>query len=90
MFLKYLKTNLLYSKKKVILTGTCDKRLKNSDTAPDRTDENLTDRIDKIANVINQEKSYRIPLRFLCDICFLNHPIKFDSKINWNLRDRFE
>ena len=40
--------------------------ISNSNTAAGRTDENLTDRIDKFPNVaiLNEENTYRILLRF--------------------------
>lgn len=78
--LKTFEKTILDSKKKVILSGICHRRLKNSDTAVDRTNENLIDRIDKFANVINEENPYIIPLRFFCEMS-CNHPIKVDSKI---------
>ena len=53
-----------YGKRKVILSETRDRRLKNSDTAADRTDEKLTDKTDRFANVINEDNPYRIPLKF--------------------------
>ena len=62
--------------------------ISNSNTAAGRTDENLTDRIDKFPNVaiLNEENTYRILLRFWRqDFCvilvFVDHPVKLDSKI---------
>ena len=46
-----------------------------------RGDENLSDRVTKFANFINQSNNYRISLRVLCDIGLVNHPIKLNTKI---------
>ena len=41
-------------------------------------DEDITNRPAKFRNQINGKNTCRIPLRFLCKICKVNHPIKFD------------
>ena len=79
--LKTFEITLLHSRKKPVLTGNCDRRPNNSDNASNRTDENLTDRVAKLANIINGENAYSIPLRFLCDIGLVNIPIKLDTKV---------
>lgn len=39
------------------------------------------DKIDKFTNLINQQNTCRVPLKFLTNIGLVNHPIKFDTKI---------
>ena len=46
-----------------------------------RTDENITDGFEKFTNLINDENTHRISLKFLCNIGKVNHPTKLDSKI---------
>ena len=51
-----------------------------SATAPNRTDENLTDRITKFQNQLKNEYVYRIPLKYLCDLGLVNQCYKFKTK----------
>ena len=67
---------LLYSRKNVKLPTNQDRRLRNNNTAANRTDSNLKEKITKSADGINENNIYRIPLRFLTDIRLVNHLIK--------------
>ena len=77
---------LLYSKKKVELTGDRDRRLNNSNTAADRTNTNLTERITKFQNIIKENAAYKVSLKFLVDIGLVNFPFKFNTKFIFTLK----
>ena len=47
---------------------------------PNRTDENLTDRITKLQNQLKNECGYRIPLKYLYDLDLVNQCYKFSTK----------
>ena len=84
--LAVIENNLLYSKKKVVLPDDEDRRKRH--TAPggdatERTDDNLDERIQKFANQLKTTYYYRIPLKYICDLGFVNTPIKFNTK--WRL-----
>ena len=84
--LAVIENDLLYSRKKVKLPTGKDRRDEHtaaSKDADDRTDENLNQRITKFQNQLKNTYWYRIPLKFLCDIGFVNTPIKFNTK--WRL-----
>ena len=84
--LAVIENDLLYSRKKVKLPTGKDRRDEHTaagEDADDRTDENLNQRIDKFQNQLKNTCWYRIPLKFLCDIGFVNTPIKFNTK--WRL-----
>ena len=76
---------LLYSKKKVVIYGNNnDRRAYHTKTGGNRTDENLTERIQKLQNQLKNEHVYRIPLKYLCDIVwsirFNQIHFKFNTK----------
>ena len=76
----------MYSKKIVQLPtgeGRRDKHTANGENAADRTDDNLDERITKFQNQLKNTYWYRIPLKYLCDIGYVNTPIKFNTK--WRL-----
>ena len=78
--LKTYHHHLLYSKKKVKLPTGKDRRshyTTNDAHAGKRTDDNLDDRI---ADQLQTEFYYRIPLRFLSGLGLVNQPVKFNSK----------
>ena len=83
--LETFQETLLYSKKKVELTGDRDRRLNNTNTAADRTEANLTERITKFQNIIKENTVYKIPLKFLVDIGLVNFPSKFNTKFIFTL-----
>ena len=45
-----------------------------------RTDENLTKRIEKFHDQLESTYWYRTPLKYICDIGLVNTPIKFNTK----------
>ena len=81
--LEVIENDLLYSKKKVQLPDGEDRRkrftVQNGD-ATERSDLNLTERITKFATQLQSNYYYRIPLQYLCDIGYVNTPIKFNTK----------
>ena len=78
--LKTFDEKLLYSRKLIKLSGNNDRRPNNDNDADNRTDDSLTDRLDKFSDLISKETIYKIPLRFLVDIGLVNFPIAFDTR----------
>lgn len=72
---------LLYSLKPVQYTGDVNRCPNNNANATNRTDENITERLQKFTNIIRTNERCRILLRCLCNIVKVNHPIKIDLKI---------
>ena len=62
-----------------------DRREKNSATADNSTDANLTQRITTFSTQTRDDYIYRIPLRFLSDVTKSNQIIKIDLKIIFSL-----
>ena len=84
--LAIIQNDLLYSKKKVKLPDDEDRRKKHTATggdATERTDDNIDDRIQKFRTHLQNTYYYRIPLKYICDIGYVNTPIKFNTK--WRL-----
>ena len=84
--LKVIENDLLYSREKVKLPVNEDRRDEhavNNKDANNRTNDNLDERITKFQNQLKNIYWYRIPLKYLCDLGFLNTPIKFNTK--WRL-----
>ena len=84
--LAVIQNDLLYSKKKVKLPDDEDRRdqhTANNENADNRTDDNLDERIQKFQNQLKNTYYYRIPLKYLCDIRYVNTLIKFNTK--WRL-----
>ena len=73
--IKIFENTLLYSKKMVKYPANQDRRPNNNAIAVLRTNENIAEIIQKLTNMINMTKTYRVPLRYLCDIGKVNHPI---------------
>lgn len=69
----------------VSYNGNIDGRPHNTDTPRDITDENIDDRTDKFAYVINIERTYRIPRRSFCDLGKISSLVKIDFKIRCSL-----
>ena len=89
--LKTIEELLLYIKKRLSYTGNLDRRLNNSDTPGDITDANIDNRITKFVDAVNNEKVYRIPLRYFCNLGKINYPVKINLKITCLLEtDIFE
>ena len=81
--LKTIQNDLLYSKKKVVISGNNANRrahYTNAANASNRTDENLTNRIAKLQNQLKSEYVYRIPLKFPSDLGLVNQCFKFNTK----------
>ena len=83
--LAVIQNDLLYSKKKVKSPDDDrrDKHTPQNGDADDRTDDNLDDRIAKFRTQLQSTYYYRIPLKYICDIGYVNTPIKFNTK--WRL-----
>ena len=84
--LEVIENDLLYSKKEVKLPDGKDRRDKHTASggdATERTDDNLTERIKKFNTQLKSTYYYRIPLQYLCDVGYVNTPIKFNTK--WRL-----
>ena len=84
--LAVIQNDLLYSKKKVKLPDGEDRRKKHTPQngdADERTDDNIDDRIQKFRTQLQNNYYYRIPLKYICDIGYVNTPIKFNTK--WRL-----
>ena len=78
--LDVIENDLLYSKEKVKLPANEDRRDKRTEAADNRTDVNLDNRITKFQNQLKTVYYYRIPLKYICDLGFVNQPIKFNTK----------
>ena len=81
--LELIENDLLYSKKKVKLPDGEDRRKKfiaAGGDADERTDDNLDQRIEKFQNQLKNVFVYRIPLKYICELRFVNQPVKFDTK----------
>ena len=84
--LAVIENDLLYSKKKVKLPADEDRRDQHTtagEDADNRKDDNIDERIQKFQNQLKNTYWYRIPLKYLCDIGYVNTPIKFNTK--WRL-----
>ena len=79
-FLKAIDDLSFYRRKKVSYTDKIDWTQNNSNTSADITDDNINNRTAKFADVINNEKVYRNPLKYFCDLGKINYPVK----INFN------
>ena len=81
--LKLIENDLLYSKKKVRLPAHRDRRRKfvaAGGNVNDRTDNNIDERIQKFHNQLENTYYYRIPLKYICELGFVNQPVKFNTK----------
>ena len=81
--LKLIENELLFSKKKVKLPAGEDRRKKFTAAGGDndeRTDDNLDERIEKFQNQLKNTYYYRIPLKYICELGFVNQPVKFNTK----------
>ena len=81
--LRTIENDLLYSKKKVAIGNNTDRRdhhTGNGEDAAHRTDENFTQRIEKLQDQLKNEYIYRISLKYLCDMGVVNQCFKFNTK----------
>ena len=84
--LEVIENDLLYSRKKIKLLDGEARRKKHTASggdATERTDNNLDERIKKFNTQLKTTYYYRIPLQYICDIGYVNTPIKFNTK--WRL-----
>ena len=84
MLEKVLKTigkSLLYSKRSVAIADGIDRQAHHPNTvnAANRMDKNLTDRIAKFANQLQNEFIYRTPLKFLYNVGLVNQRFTFNT-----------
>ena len=54
-----------------------------NEDADNRTDDNIDERIQKFRTQLQSTYYYRIPLKYICNIGYVNTPIKFNTK--WRL-----
>ena len=82
--LKMIEKDLLYSRKKVRLPDGEDRRKKHTAAGGnnERSDD-LNERIQKFAVQLRTTQYYRIPLKYICGLGFVNQPVKFNTK--WKL-----
>ena len=81
--LKLIEKDLLFSKKKVKLPTGEDRRKNHAAAggdADERTDDNLDERIQKFHDQLEDTFYYRIPLKYICGLGFVNQPVKFNTK----------
>ena len=74
---------IYYTAKKVIFPNDAarhDHHRENGQNVYHRTNENLTDRIQKLQNQLRNEYVYRILLKHLCDLGLVNQCFKFNTK----------
>ena len=84
--LAVIQNDLLYSRKKVKLPANEDRRDQHTaqgEDADNRTDDNIDDRIQKFRTQLQNTYYYRIRLKYICGIGYINTPIKFNTK--WRL-----
>ena len=79
--LKTIENYLLYSKKKVAIYSNDNHRhvlyTTTNSIVGNRTDENLTEGIEKFQDQLKDEYVYRIPLKYLCNLGLVNQCSKF-------------
>ena len=75
----------MQSKKTGSYNRNIDRWTHDSNNPRDITDDNIDDRIDKFSNVINTSRTYKIPLRYFCDLGKISFPVRINFKIRCNL-----
>ena len=88
--LEMIENDLLYSRKKVKIPAAGGDRRKKftrpvagnvaAEPIANRTDANLNERIEKFGDQIGDDYIYRIPLKYISELGFVNQPVKFDTK----------
>ena len=77
---------ICYTAKKVVIYGNdndrCAPYTTTNATAGNRTDENLTEKIQKFQDQLKEEYVYKISLKYLCDLGLINQCFKFNTKYN--------
>ena len=88
--LEMIENDLLYSREKVKIPAAGGDRRKHrtrpaagnvaAEPVANRTDANLEKRIEKFGDQIGDDYIYRIPLKYISELGFVNQPVKFDTK----------
>ena len=76
----FIKT-LLNAEDDVQVFHGCNRSPHNNDNTSLGMDDNLTNRLAKYTNTIQEKEKQKIPLKFLCNIGLVNLPLKVDTKI---------
>ena len=76
----FIKT-LLNAEDDVQVFHGCNRSPHNNDNTSLGTDDNLTNRLAKYTNTIQEKEKQKNPLKFLCNIGLVNLPLKVDTKI---------
>ena len=87
---KTLLKTFLYSSKPVYLAENVDTRPNNDNIDANRTDPNLTYRLQELPYWIFLKNNYKIPLGLICDLGLVNFAIKTDAKFKRNMNKLFE
>ena len=81
--LKTIENDLLYGKKRVAIYGNdndrCAHYTTTNATTGNRTDENLTERIDRLQDQLKDEYVYKTPLKYLGHLGLVNRCFKFNT-----------
>ena len=70
----------MYCNKPVYLDTDVDRRPNNDEQIADRSDPNLTERLEKLTDWIRKNFFYRIPLGLIVDLGLINFCVKTDTK----------
>ena len=83
-----IQNDLLYSKKPVIIAGSNDRRIHNTENKVYRTDHNLEDREDKFGMQIDAKYVLLkyVLLKYFCELAKINFPTNIDLKIRCTLQ----
>ena len=79
--LKTFIKSLLNVEDDVQVFHSCDRSPHKNDNTSLGMDDNLTKRLAKYTNTIQEKENQKIPLKFLCNIGLVNLPLKLDAKI---------
>ena len=82
---KKIRKSSLYSNLPVYLPVNTDRRPNNDDTDANRSDPNLTWRLNNLHNFAFQKNEYRIPLGLITDLGLCNFPVQTDTRITITL-----
>ena len=78
--LKTIDDDLLFSKKRVILTGNRDTRLHAVNEKNDTSNDNWKERLTKFQKIVKNNNVYRIPLRYLTHLGLVNFSVKIQHQ----------
>ena len=83
--IKKLRKSFLYSNLSVYLDENTDRRDNNATQAADRSDPNLTWRLNNLHNHTFLKNEYRIPLGLITDLGLCNFPVQTDTRVTLTL-----